>query len=148
MKVLFLCTGNTCRSPMAEAYFRRLIERSGRKDLECGSAGICASQHSPASRNAVAVMKANGIDLSKHRSRLFTETLAKDADLIVAMTSGHLSSALALFPEISGKIRTLAPSGDIADPFGGDEKVYQTCFEEMKGHLENLFLDLISHKNK
>ena len=133
---------------MAEAYFRALTARSGTSGLECGSAGICASQDSPASRNAVAVMKTYGIDLSSHRSRLFSETLAKDADLIVAMTSGHLSSALALFPEISGKIRTLAPSGDIADPFGGDEKVYQACFEEMKGHLENLFLDLISHKNK
>ena len=133
---------------MAEAYFRRLTERSGQNDLECGSAGICASQGSPASRNAVAVMKANGIDLSSHRSRPFSGTLAEDADLIIAMTSGHLSSALALFPEISGKIRTLAPSGDIADPFGGDEKVYHACFGEMKGHLENLFLDLISHKNK
>ena len=133
---------------MAEAYFRRLIARSGKSDLECGSAGICASQGSPASRNAVAVMKANGIDLSSHRSRPFSGTIAKDADLIVAMTSGHLSSALALFPEISGKIRTLAPSGDIADPFGGDENVYRACFGEMKEHLENLFLDLISHKNK
>ena len=133
---------------MAEAYFRRLIERSGRKDLECGSAGLCASQDSPASRNAVAVMKTYGIDLSSHRSRPFSGTLAKDADLIIVMTSAHLSSALALFPEISGKIKTLAPSGDIADPFGGDEKVYHACFEEMKGHLENLFLDLISHKDK
>src|SRR5664279_2972193 len=89
MRILFVCTGNTCRSPMAGAYFKNLCEKSGRSDITVETAGTFAGEGEPASTQSTAVMKEYGIDLSAHKSSRLTKDKLNAADLIVAMTSSH-----------------------------------------------------------
>ena len=150
MNILFVCTGNTCRSPMCEGFFRKLIRDAKRTDLQCESAGLSAF---PASPNAVEVMKQAGVDLSGHRASGLTAERIEKADRIIVMTASHKAAILRRCPEARSKVFLLGefasgPSGDIADPFGGNTEVYQECFREMKSALENLFLDLSNHKKQ
>ena len=155
MKVLFVCTGNTCRSPMAEGYFNYLCRQTGTEWLSADSAGIYADRGSAPTPQAIETMKRLGIDISGHRSAALDASLVRNADRIVAMTGPHKTNAAALFPEAAGKITILSFYGrndrhrDIADPFGGTLNDYQTCFGEMKTPLETLFRELLAeHDNK
>ena len=85
MNILFICTGNICRSPMAEGYFNFLCKNSG-KDYKAESAGIYTENNLPASQNAILTMLDFDIDISKHKSRKITEKIINDADFIVVMT--------------------------------------------------------------
>ena len=89
MKIVMVCTGNICRSPMAEVMLRDALQRRGADDIEVVSAGTWAGMGSPATTEAVEVMRRRDIDLSAHRSQPVTEDLLADADLIIAMTSVH-----------------------------------------------------------
>lgn len=122
--VLFLCTGNTCRSPMAEGLFRSFLEERGREDIAVSSAGLAAHPGAPASENAVAVMAEQGIDLSHHRARLATKELLQKADRIVCMTESHRNALISLGVD-SGKI--IVMPGGVTDPFGGSVDRYRSC---------------------
>ncbi len=91
MHVLFVCSGNTCRSPLAEAAFRRLLAAAGRTDIAVGSAGTGAYDGAPASEGAYLVALEAGLDLSGHRARLLTREMVAQADLILTMAKGHLA---------------------------------------------------------
>lgn len=155
MNILFVCTGNTCRSPMCEGFFRKLVRDAKTTDLHCQSAGISACAGAPASPNAEEVMKTFGVDLSGHRAAALSARLVAEADRIVAMTESHRRAILAQYPDAGKKLFLLNefhsdPSvpRDVADPFGGNAEVYRKCFGEMKGALENLFLDLSKSNSK
>ena len=141
--VLFVCTGNTCRSPMAEAWFRHLCERDG-LDWTAGSAGLTAKPGNPASIHAKEVMAENGIDLSHHAARRFSADLADKADLIVVMTASHREMLISQVPEAAGKTfllmhySRLHPDTDVPNPFRGSLQKYKACFRIMEEAIENL----------
>lgn len=132
---------------MAEAYFRSLCEKSGRRDMTVASAGTFAGGGDAASSQTVSVMREYGIDLSCHRSSMLTHDMINDADLIVTMTDSHRHHIGSMMPAALKKTRNLLEfaqkEGNISDPFGGSEKIYEDCFSEMKVALDNLFLEVV-----
>lgn len=128
-QIIFICTGNTCRSPMAEGFFRALggEEKTG---LAALSAGMYTSDGLPASGNAVTAAAELGADITSHRSRMLTPELAREAKYLVCMTGAHYDRLCELFPDCADKIFTLLPE-DISDPFGGDLATYRRSAAEI-----------------
>jgi len=128
-KIIFICTGNTCRSPMAEGLFRAHggEEKTG---LTAASAGLFTQDGMPASQNAVAAAAELGADITAHRSRMLTPELARDARYLVCMTGAHYDRLCELFPDCADKVFTLLPE-DISDPFGGDLETYRRVAAEI-----------------
>jgi protein-tyrosine phosphatase len=128
-RVLFVCTGNTCRSPMAMTLFRDL--NRGKVDVD--SAGVSPHPGDPASRNAVKAMEIRGLDLKQHRSKKITKELIDWADVVFAMTKSHMNAVKAISP--NANVELVADAG-ISDPYGGDEKRYQQCAGELCDKLQ------------
>ncbi|MFM8719580.1 MAG: serine hydroxymethyltransferase [Chthoniobacterales bacterium] len=143
-KVLFICTGNVCRSPMAEGLLRSMAE--GRADLEVTSAGLGAGRGQPPSLHAIDALRAEGIDISDIRSQPVSAELLEDSDFIFTMTRDHLDMLLLLYPEMAPKARLLrfeeaAKGGraDVTDPIGGTRDTYEACKEDIKRALPRIF---------
>ena len=128
-KIVFICTGNTCRSPMAEGLFRAHNgeEKTG---LTAASAGLYTENGLPASGNAVTAAAELGADITSHRSRMLTPELAREAKYLVCMTGAQYDNLCAAFPDCADKIFTLLPE-DISDPFGGDLATYRRSAAEI-----------------
>jgi RpiB/LacA/LacB family sugar-phosphate isomerase len=142
--VLFICTGNICRSPMAEGLFRDLVK--GRKDIQVLSAGIGAMSGQAPSRHGVEVMDDIGIDISKIRSRPVTADLVRKADFIFVMTYGHLDSMFLLYPHAAEKTflvrefeQHVPPmEREVADPIGQARSVYAYTRDQIKAALPKI----------
>jgi protein-tyrosine-phosphatase len=141
MKILFVCTGNSCRSPMAELYFNALAEEH-RSSLKAESAGIYANDGGLISRSAAGVMRELEIDSSSFRSAAFTPKRAQEYDLMIGMTRTHAALLRHIVPELAERVRTLIPGADVPDPFGGSIGEYKEVFNFMKPYIDQLFTEL------
>ena len=144
MKILFVCTGNTCRSALAEGIARREAIDRGLIDFEVSSAGTSAWNGAPASDGGLLVALEHGVDLSGHRARQLTREIVEDQDVILVMGPHHLERAEALGGEGKSHLLThYAAHGSsdraVSDPFGGDLEVSRATYEELEREIRRVF---------
>ena len=142
--ILFVCTGNVCRSPMAEGLFRHLVR--GRGDYTVLSAGVGAVNGQPPSLHAIQALKDLGVDISRQRSRTLTAELVNRADFIFGMTHGHVNTIALLYPQAAEKAFLLREfddtlevyEKDISDPIGEGLEVYRNCRDQIEQGIQSI----------
>lgn len=138
--VVFVCTGNICRSPMAEYALRDFLPDD--TDWRVNSAGVSAGLGMPASIAGIAAMEELGIDMQAHRSQPLTRDLVDDSSLIVVMTSSHRNHVEMFFPGVAGKTfllkSFLGERRDVDDPIGSSVSVYRAVRDEIRSTLPGL----------
>lgn len=149
--ILFVCTGNTCRSPLAEGMFRKLLaDRLGcapdelpERGYTILSAGLAAAVGAPAALESIEVARKYGANLESHCSQPLSDELLARADRVYTMTQSHRDSILFARPDAAERIHLLSPEEtDICDPIGGGPSEYESCGQEIARHLEKILDDL------
>lgn len=144
--IVFVCTGNTCRSPMAEVLLKKRladklkckVEELDDRGVVVMSAGTSASPGCRSAAEAIETMKDRGLDLSQHESQPLSERLVRFADLILTMTRGHRDAILDAFPEAESRVHLISQGrGDVSDPIGGPLDLYRRCAEQLDNYLAN-----------
>ncbi len=139
--VLFVCTANICRSPMAAALFKALAAREipGGADWQVDSAGTWGLERQKPSENSVSAMARRGLDITRHRSKIVSAELLERFDLILVMEPGHKEALRIEFPRLVGRVFLLSelsgPPQAIADPYGANEERYEKTALEIEGYL-------------
>ncbi|NLM51708.1 MAG: low molecular weight protein arginine phosphatase [Firmicutes bacterium] len=141
-KLIFVCSGNTCRSPLAKVLARDIFAKAGLDDWAVDSAGTAALHGMSASGHALTAAHTLGLDLSLHQAKPITEMLAQEADLILVMTRAHKDFLLHTWPALAGKIYTIkefvGEAGDVADPFGKTAAHYLETAQELQALLQQV----------
>lgn len=145
MNILFVCTGNSCRSPLAESYCQKAAAETGLSEIRVHSAGTAASG-GRISRNARHVMREQNITPASEQSRAVGSELVDWADIILTMTGAHKQDLEYMFPAARGKAEVLGRytrgGGEISDPIGGTLDDYRDCFENIKEAIDNFLESL------
>ena len=152
MRILFVCTGNTCRSPLAEGLARKVIVERALGDVDVMSAGTSAWDGAPASDGALLVGMERSIDLGHHRAQTLTRELVGDADLVLAMGPHHLERIEALGG--TGRAYLLtdyasrgATTRAINDPIGGELDLYRTTMDELDQEIRRVFDRILAERS-
>lgn len=145
LKILLVCTGNTCRSSMAQGIAQKILAEMGQAEkVTISSAGTMAWPGYGAEPKAIQVLAAKGIDLTSHQTTKLTSPLILESDIIIAMTESHRQQILAMVNNYAGRIYVL----NVSDPFGGSIEDYEICANQISQHLQQLLPQLVVELNK
>jgi protein-tyrosine phosphatase len=144
LSILFVCTANICRSPMASGLFKSILEdKAGSTEWQVGSAGTWALSGEPAALGSQTAMRAKGIDISDHRARGVSRDLLESADLVLTMERGQKESLHAEFPDLAERIHLLSEVVsqvvDVDDPYGGTLSEYEEAAAFIEHYLTEGF---------
>lgn len=140
MNLLFVCTGNTCRSPMAAALAsHQLSLEGGKEDVVITSAGLAVEEGSAAADDAVKTLRKHNIPFKGHQANQLTAEMVSAADHIFTMTEEQAKMVRLAFPFAAHKVTTYLVDQDIPDPFGGDAEAYDQAFSALAGGLPEVF---------
>jgi protein-tyrosine-phosphatase len=152
MRILFVCTGNTCRSALAEALARRVLVERALSDVDVQSAGTSAWDGAPASDGALLVGMERSLDLSQHRAQTLSRELVRDSDLVLAMGPHHLERVEALggggrawlLTEYASRGASTRP---INDPIGGELELYRATADELEHEIRRVFDRIMAERS-
>ena len=147
-RVLFVCTGNSCRSVMAKYLMQDLLKKAGIDQVRVDSAGVFAHEGMPSTRETQQVLKEVGVDCSGHFARVVTPEMVKNSEVVLVMEQFHLEEVLRRMPSAKGKVHLLKAYGrdlhepqlqqDIADPIGKPLEVYEVCCAQIRDEVERV----------
>ncbi|MFH1759580.1 MAG: low molecular weight protein arginine phosphatase [bacterium] len=146
-KIVFVCTGNTCRSPMAQIMMQHMLSDEKRQRFDISSAGLFAMPGQPITRYAAEVLQELGMDLKEHCSSMLNEQIIKSADIILVMTESHKRTVISNIPQAANITYTLSEYAlgkdntgikDIDDPFGGNLDTYRVIRDQIRIYLKKI----------
>ena len=153
VNIIFVCTGNTCRSPFAQALFTKLVQQRGLNGLAADSAGLTALPGDTATFMAQQVAYEHGVDLAAHKAKPVSKELVSESDLILVMERSHEGAVIKNFPDSAGRIRLLRYYGrfgstqrGIADPYGLQYESYRFCFLDIEDAVTGLVESLSTQR--
>ncbi len=149
MKIIFVCTGNTCRSPMAEGFFRKVSEENNITDIDISSKGIYATEGDKVSEYSVISAGEYGVDISSHKASQLTKEDIISSYYIFTMTKSHKDAIISAFPDMSHKVFSVseyADSPEISDPYAQSLDVYRKCAKDINETMQKIFTKIFGKK--